>query len=445
MRPALVEEVNARSQDLSETLQALRELSAAVDEYRTRVENMDENEAALFYRSVVDLRDEIASATGPDGLLSKRSELEEAVRSPLRQAASDAMADLLSLVDADLDDEVRTRTFDTVARKPPAELERAATSYRRLVARLDDADPVLRAALAERITARPEILQSPDDDLEPAVERLESRQQTLAELDSILADGDWTPKLDCAGTRRFYGANGDAVDPASVRADVDEIGAAVETLRANDIDVGAVLRDEIEDRHDDAGLAGVCDAIETYGRKLPAIAETYTNVAEFVRALDSVESASMRAEVESLQDSGRAVREYDYATPGDLERSVEEVADERDQFVAALHQRLRAQRAFADEIGIAASAQSPERLEAEPIRPSHVESDPAAALREYSDRQDRLTDHFDGEAEAVDHEQLVDIWGTLTDGGSVALTDENRESVLALADRLSLSVTLAHE
>jgi len=444
-QPDLVEGVSARSEELSETLQQLRELSAAVEEYRTRVENMDENETALFYRSVDGLRDGIAAATGPEGLLSKRAELEEAVRSPLRQAARDAIEDLLSLVDVDLDDEVQTRTFEAVAGKPPAELERAATCYQRLVRRLDGTDPVVQAVIAERIADRPEILRSPDDDLEPAMEQLEARQQTLAELDEILANGDWTPALDCAGTRRFYGEESDPVDLTSIGNDVDEVGTAVETLRTNDIDIEGALRDALEDSYDNGRVTEVCDAIEEYGRQIPTVADTFTDIVEFVQAIDAEHCTSLRSEIESLQESFREVRDHDYATPGYLERSVEEMADDRDQFVELLHRRLRAQRAFVDEIGIATSARPTERIEADPLQLSDVEDSPVVALTEYGDRHERLTDHFEEETTAVDHERLVDLWGTLTEGETVALTDENRESVLVLADRLALGVTLADE
>jgi hypothetical protein len=73
----------------------------------------------------------------------------------------------------------------------------------------------------------------------------------------------------------------------------------------------------------------------------------------------------------------------------------------------------------------------------------HVEDNPMQALEDSNALHDWITTHLEADSESINQEEMLEVWQSLSGGEKVELTEENREKVLALADRLPLSVILS--
>lgn len=446
-RPAIVETVTERSRTLAETERELREFKATVDEHQDRLDNMSASEREMFYQSTASIRTDIAGATDPEPILEARRPLADAVRSPLQQVARESFTALLDRLQVSLSDQKREQTYERLEAKVPAELEAVTGTYQRLYARIDDFDTVLVGLLADVVEKRPSILLAPEREFTPLVGRLEDRHETLLSLETLFSESDWAPALEFAGVERFYDEDVDGIDLTAVRSDIEEIAAGLVTLRDHGIELQTVLEEDVTDTYESGAIDELVDTLTDISRTVTATADTCTIVAEFMTTLETeTQSAAVfESALADLRESHETLQTHDYSTLEYTTQSVADVADDVDSFVQLLHGRLQAQRELIDELDLAAGASTSRpapRLEDTPLLPSHVRDRPAAALAEYADRHEWLTSRLEADADSIDQDQLLEIWQSLTEGDEVPLTPENEDTILALADRLSVSVVI---
>jgi len=448
-RPAIVETVTERSRTLAETERELRAFKATVDEYQDRLDNMSASERELFYQSTTSIQTDVAGATDPETILATREPLDDAVRSPLQQVARESFTALLGRLQVSLSDQERNQTLERLEAKIPAELEAVTETYQRLYARIDDFDTVLVSLLAAVVEKRPSILLTPGREFTPLVDRLDDRHETLLSLDSLFAERDWAPALEFAGVERFYDEDADDIDLAAVRNDLEQTSSALETLCDYGIGIRAVLQEDVTDTYENETIDELVATLADISQTVTATAETATTVAEFMATVetDTQSAAVFESALADLWESYETLQTHDYSTLEYTAQSVEDVADDIDSFVELLHGRLQAQRELVDELDLDANASSSRpapRLEDTPLLPSHVGDCPVEALDEYAARHEWLTERLETDANAVDQNQLLELWQSLTEGDEVPLTPENEDTILALADRLSVSVVLSN-
>jgi hypothetical protein len=448
-RPAILETVTERSRALAETARELREFEATIGEYQDRLDNMSASEREMFYQSTASIQSDVAGATDPETILETRESLEDAVRSPLQQVARESLTALLDRLQVSLSDQERDGTLERLEAKVPAELEAVTETYQRLYARIDDFDTVLVSLLAEVVEKRPSILLTPDREFTPLVDGLEDRHETLLSLDALFAECGWAPALEFAGVRRFYDEDADDIDLAAIRSDIEEMSTALGTLHDHGIEIQAVLEADVTDTYENGDIDDLVDTLADINQTVTATADTCTTVVEFMATLetDTQSAAVFESALADLRESYETLQTHDYSTLEYTAQSVEDVADDIDSFIELLHGRLQAQRDLVDELDLDASASSsrPEsRLEDTPLLPSHVRDRPDEALHEYADRHEWLTSRLETDADAVDQNQLLEVWQSLTEGNEVPLTPENEDTILALADRLSVSVVMSN-
>jgi hypothetical protein len=448
-RPAILETVTERSRTLSETLRELRAFKTTVEEYQDRVDNMSTNERELFYQSTTSIQTDVIETSDPETLLETRETLEEAVRSPLQQVARESFTALLGQLQVALSDQERDQALDRLESKIPAELESITETYQNLYTRIDDFDTVLLGLLGEVVEERPSIMLSPEHEFTPIVDRLEARHETLKELETILAESDWAPTLEFADAKQFYDRDAGDIDLSAVRSDVDAIATALTTLRENGIEIQLVLEEELTDAYESGNIDEFVDTLENARQTVAATADTHTTVVEFMDPLEADAQSPERFEsvLADLRASYETLQTHDYSTLEYTAQSVEDMTNDIDRFIELLHGSLQAQRELVDELDLAAnaSASRPEpRFEESPLLPSHVRDRPTEALEEYADRHEWLTSHLETDVESVDQEQVLEIWQSLTGGEEVPLTPDNQDTVLALADRLPVSVVLSN-
>jgi hypothetical protein len=446
-RPDVLGTVTDRSQSLSETVCELREYKSTVEEYRNRVDNMSSNEREMFDRSTASMRVALTESADPETILETRDTLEEAVRSPLQTVARESLVALLGRLPVSLGEREREQVLDGLESKLPAELETVTETYQQLYARIDGFDAVVPGLLAEVVAERPSILLTPAEEFAPIVDSLEASHERLLALETVFAESDWAPTLEFAGVERFYADDGLGVDLQSIRSDVEDISTALATLRDHGIEIKAALVDDVTDTYEAGAVGDLVDALDGIARTVTAAADTCTTVADFVAELEATahSSGAFESELTDLLESYESVRTHDYSTLEYAAQSVESVAEDVDSFVEVLHRRLRTQQELVAELDPAepeAPGPPEPRLEQRPLLPTHVRDEPVDALAEFADRQEWLTSHLETSVESVDQEQVLETMQSLTQGEAVPLTPENRDRIMALADRLSISVVL---
>jgi predicted transcriptional regulator len=445
--PDIVETVSDESVRLEKTLRDLRELNTAVESYQDRVESMDETERELFYQGVESIRTEIAETTDPAALLALQEAVEETVRSPLQQVARESLTALLGRLQPDLDEDARTQVYEQLEAKVPEDLQAATDAYQDLYARVGDFDSVLVTLVAAVVESQPSILVVPRQELLPVVEDLETRHATLESLEAEFGGIDCVPSLEFTGVERFYDDGPDDIDVASIRADLEHAESALETLKSHGIDVRDVVKTDVSEVYDEAPLSELVQTISDTRQTVTTAAETYGTVVQFMTTLGNYDHTEgpFDSEVDDLHKAYSSLQEHDYATVEYLSQSVDEMTDRIDQFAQTVSELLEAQHELVEELAgsEATTASTPEsRFQTSPLRQRQIRNDPVDALTEYAELHDWLRSELDADLKSVDQESLFDLWQSLTKGNKVEITEDNQDAVLALANRLSVSVIL---
>lgn len=447
--PDLVDDVRERADTFSETLEDLRKFRQSISEYRERVENMDANERDAFYQSAGGIRDHAVNATTPDELLALEDDIEEAVRSPLQQVAEESLIELIDLIEPELSEDVSTQTFEKLETKIPVELAEIATAYQELYKTVDDFPDILRQVLARFIENEPSVLQSPERDLKPTIDDLESRHETLARLETTLEESaGWVPTFNFTGQVRFYSDRSHELDVPRIESKLSDITAAVNTLAGGGIHVGDIASNKLESWYDTGNLSYLMPTLIDIQDNVSSAAEKYEDVADSMTDFEDYDASNgvFQAELDDLQTSYTQLELYDYSSFENIEESLTDVDEQVQSFIDQLHKRLKAQKDLVDELDVAEGESPPEvQLGAPgaPLLPMHVEDNPMQALEDCNALHDWITTHLEADSESIDQEEMLEVWQSLSGGEKVELTEENREKVLALADRLPLSVILS--
>ena len=443
--PPIVDTISKLSSDLADTRAELQDLVTAVDDYQDRVENLSAAEQELFYESVADLRDRVASASEPADLLSMREELNEAIRSPFQQIARDSLVALLEQLQPGLSESERAQTFDALEAKIPAELETVTEAYRQLTSQISDFDPVLVELLAAEIEAEPSVLQRPQNELVPLADRLEIRHEALAEMEAIFVGSDWAPVPELTNHEAYYRDNPSDIDHVAVESYLSMISESANILERHGIDLLAVLQETVHETAATEDVTDLIDALEDVSQTVSTAADSVTNISEFMAGLESADCTpeAFETDIEELQASHRALQEHDYAMVDYLVQRLNDLSEDIDTFVTRLHRRLQAQSELIEELDLSNSERTLPELHFQ-LHPAStaVRSNPDAALADCATLRTWLNSKLDTDQDEVEQTQLVELWQPLAEGEAIQLTDENQDAVLALANRLPLQVSL---
>ncbi|WP_226483087.1 hypothetical protein [Natrinema amylolyticum] len=447
--PAIVEDVSDQADSLSDTLERLSEFRETVTTYQERVENMGENEQDAFYQSANLLRNEAEKATTPEELLALEDDIEEAVRSPLQQVAEESLEALLDLIQPNISEEVRSQTFEKLESKIPLELDRARTAYLEIYKTVDGFSETLKNVLAAIIENDYSLLQSPEQDLKPTIKQLETRRDTLKSLETVFeGSGDWRPSLDFVNIQEFYSNRSTEIEISEVENKIESITTSVNTIEDGGIPVGDIVSEKLKSWYETGDLDQLVSILRDIDDGISSTADSYEDVTESMEELEDydLDGGMFQTELDELQSMYTQLELHSYSSVGDLEDSIEELSIQIGQFHTQLHQRLKAQVELVDKLDVEESESPPEvhlGTEDSALLPMDVKDNPAQALDDCSALHEWITTHLKADSETVNQDQLITIWQSISGGDEVQVTEENRETILTLADRLPLSVVLS--
>ncbi len=447
--PAIVEEVSDQAGSLSETLEQLSEFRETVTNYQKRVERMEKNEQEAFYQSVRPLYSEAEDVTTPEEILALEDDIEEAVRSPLQQVAKESLEALLDLINPDISEEVRSQTFEKLKSKIPVELDKARTAYLEIYDMVNEFPESLKNILSTLIENNYSMLQSPERELKPTIEQLKTRQNTLTSLEKTFnKSGEWVPSLKFTSVDDFYADQSIEIDVSKIKTKLENITASVEIIEDGGIPIGNVVSESLEEWYKGGNLGELLPTLREINDQISSAANNYDNVTESTAELESydVSDGLFQSELDDIQSKYTQLELQDYSSVRDLEESIAELSDQINEFHTQLHQRLKAQTELVDKLDVEGE-ESPPKIslgtENSALLPTHVKDNPTQALNDSTALHEWITTHLKADSETVNQDQLITIWQSLSGGDEVQLGEENRETILTLADRLPLSVVLS--
>ena len=445
--PDLVQDVRERQESLSDTIDSLGKFRDSISEYREHIESMDANEQQAFYQSASQLRDQVEEAATPDDILSLEDNVEQAIRSPLEQVAKESLEELLNLINPDLSDDIRSQTFEKLESKLPADLDQVAAIYQEVYQIVDGFSKSLSEVLALQIEEVPSVLQTPEQDLKPTVESLESRYEKLSALEtSFKQEADWLPAFEFADAERFYSNLETQVDESAIETNLAAVVDAVETLTENGIQVKKVITTRLESWYETGDLSQFLPTLRDIKDKSATVAGKYEHINDKISKFDTESGGIFEAQLDELHTSHTQLELHHYTSLEKLEESLDDVSEQIDNLTNAIHKRLKAQKDLIDQLDVPEKESPPQvhlGTEGSPLLPLHVSDNPGQALKNCDAYHGWITTHLAANTDAVDQEDMLDIWQSLSSGSEVRLTEDNQETILTLADRLSLSVVLS--
>ena len=188
--PHIVTDVEETAGSLEEQAEKLRTFREHLDEAGDRVADMEPREREAFYSKAADIREKLGDITTVDALLELEDEIEEAVRSPLQQAALNALEEFIDVISPNISGGTHTDVEDGIKRSVPADLQKITDTYEALMPRVKELPELLQRKVADRVEQHPTELTNPDAELEPFVEKLERRHDQLFAFDEMFEQVD---------------------------------------------------------------------------------------------------------------------------------------------------------------------------------------------------------------------------------------------------------------
>jgi hypothetical protein len=445
--PAIVTDVGEVATSLEEQKEDLQDFRVTIEEYADRVENMNETERSAFYDSAESLQETVEGATTVDAVLELEGEVEAAIRTPLERVATESLEQFLDEVEPELTESTRTDIFERLAGRIPEDLETAAETYQTLTPRVRDLPAHLRDSLATYLEQTPSDLLTPDRDVEPQVEKLEQRYEQLQRLDVVFEEtSDWTPSITFSTTDRFYHDLDETVPVDRIKASLDTIQAKTRTMSDAELPVESSVTSALEETLSNASVVDIASAVREAEEKVTSVTEAYESVDQYIDTLDTfgTEQDLFEEEIDNLLAHHRQLQIGPYDSLEDLESSINELSTEISQLIDTVQTRLKAQQNMVSTLDSEEDDDRPEiNLGAGgPVLRVHVEENILQALTDCKAHDEWIAKQLDTSDQDVDRDELLDIWLDLSEGEEVALTGEHEDAILAMADRLPLSVVL---
>jgi HAMP domain-containing protein len=461
--PIIVETVTERNQELSETLDDLLDLELKIEELETRVEEMSQTERNSFYRSVTSIKKQAINANTPEELLDLRHKVTEAVRSPLQQAALQALKQLLNEFVFELTRAQREEAVQTVKSAPPEELESFATTYQILTEKAQGLGEIPKNTFASWVEADISRIQKLDD-LESQISDLEEQQSKLEQIEHAFdTKGESIPRLDFTGSKRFYEKEARDIDPVSdITLNLDAIVANADRIKKLGLEVDTAIRKELESWYESGEpaelsdeMTSIQDDLQTLEKKfqrvqdLTAKLEDYTNDDESQNSTGSLRAQSNGStddtflpQIDALLEREEKLKTYQFKSLSYMEQEIEELEKSAEDLVDSLFNQLSTLREFyqaVDDGGDITTSPLCE-IDKSSLQKHHVKNSPVSALEEYNTLEGWLYEYLGSE-----QKEVIELWKSLNEGDPVEITSQNKEAVLMLADRLNLSVMLGDQ
>lgn len=451
--PNLVTDVEETAGSLEEQAENLRAFREHLDEAGDRVADMEPREREAFYSKAADIREKLGDITTVDALLELEDEIEEAVRSPLQQAAINALEEFLDVVDPNISGETHADVEDGIKRSVPADLQKITDTYEALIPRTKELPELLQRKVAERVEQHPTELTNPDAELDPFVEKLERRHDQLSAFDGMFEQaGEWAPDTDMAATARFYDELDYPIAQGQGEKYIDDIEENTSVLDDTELGIKELARRELEQELGDATVDEIVSSLQDVVSGLSTLTDQYETLSEFETSLErfGTDKGVFEGPIDDLLAETEQIRLQVYNSVLTLREEIQNLIGDYKKFFEEIADRLNAQREMVEDLRQEFSELEGPDVEfaadrQETVNGITVRQDPYGALRACAAYDTWVEEAFEELSGDFDSEAVVDVWRQLYDGQAVRLSEANRDTLLALADRFKLDVVLGSE
>lgn len=451
--PDIVGSIHETATSLEDQVEKLESFRDDLETTAEQVERMGERERAAFYSNASSLRNQIEGIETVEELLSLDEKLEELVRSPLREAALAELDSFLDLVDPQLSKDTREEVHDKVRSSIPQDLEEITAAYQELSPQVDGLPGFLQEQIRAAIEDRPSVLTDPTGGLSPLVEQLERRQRFLLKFDEQLAAaGDWTPEGSLAEEPRLYRELNTIVASGQAKKTVAEIDERLNEIGEEGLYIEELVQQEIERELDNSEPDTLLEPFTSINGELYALRDTYLRVSSWASELEAfgTDQSVYEAEIDDLLTEYRQLELRTFDSVKALRERCHQTERDIGQFISTLVEQLNVQRRMVQDIKSELDGVAPPEIEFAAdgtgrVTDQSVRNDLNGALSAVLTHDEWFEDVFSELGESFDSEAAFEIWQQLYDGESVALTSENKETILALAERFSVRVVLGSE
>lgn len=441
--------------EVAETLEGQKaELTSfrdSVQEYIDQVDEMDSNERTAFYENAEQLLARVETADQVDELLELEEEVKEAIRSPLRQIALEAFEEFLSIVDPDIRKDSQNEIEEKISDQIAADLESTADGYQALNERTSELPSHLKELVATFIEENTSSLQNPEGEIAPWVDRLEKRHKLLQEVDSLFKEaGTWAPETEFAKVDAPYGIDSLSISPDTISTRVDGIDSVVDDLVDSGLDIREIITDQIRGEIDESKISRLDISLRDIETSLTTTSDKYEYVSSQIDAMEQfgLNAGLFEEEMDDLAGRHSQLKHQHFPSLDEIRATVVDLEGDVEEFVSAVHNRLKAQQDMNEVLEGGDEAAPPVYVgndDKHTLFRSDVEDDLSTALEDCKAQSEWIRDHLDTSEGPIDEDEMLDIWIALGEGYKVELTEENQDAILALNEHLSLNVVLGSE
>ncbi|WP_138007109.1 hypothetical protein [Halalkalirubrum salinum] len=449
--PNVIQSIHEVATSLERQTESLETFRKEVESIAKQVDRMDKRERDAFYSNAESLREQLENINTVENILGFDSKIEELVRSPLREAALSELDEFLDIIEPQLSGETRTDVRNKIGGSIPEDLVEISDSYEELTPRVDTLPLFVQDGIKEIIESRASILIDPADSLTPVVDKLERRKNALQEFDSELSKaGNWTPEGDLTEEQRFYTDPNSILETDQVSKTITEIDKIISDLDEIGLNISGLVREELERELEEVEPNTLLDPFNSAKDELVLLRDSYQNVVTYVSGLEEfgTDQGLYEVRIDSLIADYRQLSIRTYNSVMAIRKRCQSVEENITEFITDCVEQLNVQRKMVADIQKDLSDISSPNVEivdeeTEQVTQQIVQDDLISALNAILTYEEWLENAFSELDSSFDTEDVIEIWQQLYEGESVALTEDNKDAILALADWFSIRVTLA--
>lgn len=449
--PEIVQEIHQTANSLEEQVEKLDTFGEKIEDFSTRVDNMGETERQAFYNSAEDLRARIDATESVSDLLSLEEAVEEAIRAPLKQVALAHFDRLLDTLEPDLPDPTKEDIREQLSGWIAQDLEAAAEAYEDIIPTIQSLPDHLTELIAKSVEQTPSRILAPEQELRPQVEHLQARYEALVELDELASETDGLlSEVNFAETERFYEEQSKSIDVSRIEQKVAEIETELDAFEDEQINLRSIVSAELENRLAAAEVTKIEIRVSSLLQDVRSVKRSHSQIVEYIEDIDKFGTTAglFEDEIDNLLANHTQLRLNQYSSLQHLESSLTKfLQDELDEFFETLHHRLQSQENMMHVLESEDSDPTPQTEFGGDgaLLQVNVKENAFEALEACKTNQEWIRKQIEDSSGSADQDTVLNICQTLSEGDAVELTEENKEEILELSDRLPLNVVLRSE
>lgn len=447
-------------EDVHETATSLEDQAAELEQFRDeldtmigQVEGMRERERSAFYENAESISADLDTFESVEAILDLEETLKDLIRSPLREAALSELDSFLDAVrvelSSDTDEEVRNKVGDSI----PQDLDASIQSYQELTAKVETFPEFLKDRIQHEIEDRPSTLTDPEGQLRDLVLQLERRQDALIQLDELIQEaGNWIPEATLSDKPALYQDLNSILATGKAKKQFDDIEERIDEIESNGLEITELVKVELERGLGDVEPDSLLDAFNSVSGELHSLNIAYEPVAEWASDLEAfgTNQGVYESEIDELLAEHQKLHNREFDSVKALRQRCQKLKEEMSSFIEAVAEQLNVKRNMVKDVIEEFEDVSSPDIDFEPdntgrVTQESVRSDLNGGLNAILELDDWFEKAFSELGESFDSEDAFDIWKQLYDGDSVDLTEENEDTILALANRFSIRVELGRE